>query len=156
MRKIKILHKVLLIFNIIATIAIIHTVLLYYNIIDNSSWYREMIGNQIKFWIDSYNAVALLTSLIYIERSLFLMYTKGYFNSIATKYLKIGGIIMICVAIISIGIEFTNENTPESSRVMVETTITSMFQTIIGIGCLIISDVLHKGSELKEDNDLTI
>ena len=47
MRKIKILHKVLLIFNIIATIAIIHTVLLYYNIIDNSSWYREMIGNQM-------------------------------------------------------------------------------------------------------------
>lgn len=153
MKKIKILHKILLVFNLMVTLGVIHSILLYYNILDNSSWFRDAVGsNQIIFWAECINTFALITSLIYIQRSLFFIYSKGYFNSNAIKYLKIGGITIISVALIAIAIEYYNDD----PHAMVTTTITSMFQAIIGKGCLIIVDILSKGTELKEDNDLTI
>lgn len=156
MRKIKILHKVLMAINCIALVAILSTLFLYYNILDNNSEFRQYIPNQFEFWISTLNALIWIFGLYVIQRSLFNMYSIDYFNSKATKYMKIGGIILILNSIITFVLELTNEETFHRIPSVIFTSVTSAFQFFIGIGCLIFSDILSKGNKLKEDNDLTI
>lgn len=156
MRKIKVLHKVLLFFILILSTSLIHKILLFYNVFNDGIWYKESVGSELFFWASSINRLVLILGLYFIQKSSFIMYNKEYFNSVAIKYLKNGGIIIIIVGLVSIGLEYTSPEINEKTLSIVTTTIVSMFQIIIGASCIIFSEILTKGIELKEDNDLTI
>lgn len=152
MKKIKVLHKILLVFNVITTIGVTSTVVPYYDIFVDGSAFRMAYESEINYWISTITQLIMVAGLFFIQRSLYIMYTKEYFNPTAIKNLNTGGIIIIGLALLSFGLYFTYDN----SHAKFHTITTSIYEIFIGFTCLIISDILSKGNEIKEDSDLTI
>jgi hypothetical protein len=162
MRKIKVLHKVFLIINILIIIGMIFTICLYYGIIPEG----EVPTNgakpdQFKFITINLFSLLLLFGMYSIQKCFYYMYTISYFNSTSIKNLKIGGYTLIAYSITSKIIYFFQFNEELMTYDMkfelgIIEFLTTLITIMTGIGCLIFADTLSKGNELKEVNDLTI
>ncbi|MCB9425769.1 MAG: DUF2975 domain-containing protein [Flavobacteriales bacterium] len=163
MKKIKILHKTLLVFNTVILLGLLVNICLYYGIIPESSetFINGEKPNQIQFILINLFTLLFLVGLFFIQKALSHMYSSDYFNLKSSKLLKTGGLVLIIYSFISKTTYFFpfNESTINFEMKFESALIEVLFTIVIistGVACLIFAEMLSKGNELKTDNDLTI
>lgn len=161
MKKIKVLHKVLMVINIMILIGIIFGFALFYGIVPQGDMpVHGQKPNQLSFIILNLFSLIQLFGMYQIQKSFNLMININYFNLESVKLMKTGGYILIITSITSqltafllFGDIIINEITPELGLIEFLATFITI---VIGVGFLIFADTLSRGNKLKEDNDLTI
>ncbi len=126
----------------------------------NASDISGVYKTKTTFMIDCIIGIFSLVGTYAVQRGLYYIYSNKFFNSQACKYLNIGGYLLIFTVIIEIfiGPLLINYNMRDPGF-EVERTIDNailIFMFFMGIGALILSDITKRGTEIKEDNDLTI
>jgi hypothetical protein len=161
MTKFKILKWALLLFIIGNLAAIAINLKLIYD-------YRYDIGKPIPppgliLKLSYYIAITMLftSGLYYIYRSCAMFVSRGYFNGKSAFYLKRGAYILIATVLVRLVI--TAVNTDDSTfdkdlglKDFLSGMSSNITLIIIAFSLIAVSDIVKKGSKLKEENDLTI
>lgn len=156
MRKIKILHGFLKVFNIMFVFGIINYLRMPFFKLpwETTKNLGNFIGPSLgAFYRNMLFGCIFVIGLILIQKSLYFIIQTGYFNQKSALLLKKAGLVFIISSVIDI-IRFAfNANAfhQKFNNITVE-----IFILIMGVGILIFSDVMKKGNDLKNENDLTI
>ncbi|MFD0799042.1 DUF2975 domain-containing protein [Maribacter chungangensis] len=116
----------------------------------------ETLEQKIIFAYSLLSEIILFIGLLFISVGLTKIIKAGVFNSIPSKFLKIGGILFIAVALCDFIYVFESMMTQENPELWLQRVFTNFLLLLLGLTSLIVSDVLQKGSLLKNENDLTI
>ncbi len=105
----------------------------------------------------------LFTGLVFLVSGLRYSLKKGYFNYPCTKKFKITGYLFISSGTLGLILYImTYFSTSGQDTIIVLKTIMyqkialNAFVIIVGIGILILSDIIKKGNSIQQENDLTI
>lgn len=156
MKKIKIMHGFLKIFNIMLAFGMINYLRMPFFKMpwETTENLNAVMGpSLVSFYTNMIFGCVFFIGLILVQKSLYYIIKTGYFNQKSTLLLKKVGFIFIISSIIDI-IRFAfNTSTfyQKFNNIAVE-----IFILIVGVGILIFSDVMKKGNDLKTENDLTI
>lgn len=149
MKKIKFLHGFVITLTLLFTIGFLTTIHIH-----NSFEGQQYIDAKIT----SFFSLLLILGLFFIQRALFSIIKKGYFNSIASKRFKIAGMFFVITgfgsAIFSV-IVLTRE-IGTNSQFLLHNFILDFLLVMIGFGLFIFADVIKKGNILEQENQLTI
>lgn len=107
--------------------------------------------------------ILFFIGLIYVERGFFHTIKKGYFNIKSIVKFKKGGLFFVFSGLISLIksifllFELNKSNEVVISNILAYKNLSqSLLLLVIGIGFVVISDFIRKGTLLKQENDLTI
>jgi len=106
--------------------------------------------------------ILFFIGLIYLERGFYYTIKKGYFNNKSIIKFKKGGLFFIFSGLISLIksilliLQFNKSTEVINNIITYKNLSQSLLLLIIGIGFVVISDFIKKGSLLKKENDLTI
>lgn len=100
--------------------------------------------------------VVLFTSLVFINIGLIKVTKQGYFNILSSKFIYLGGVFFMMAGSIDILYCITSAIIDNNPEVWLQRIFTDGLLIMLGLVCLIVSDVIKKGSLLKTENDLTI
>lgn len=154
MKKIKLLFAILC---LSVFIIIMHYFLLSYN------WHLMPHSNTNKLgeWTVYYHLLspgALLISILMLIIGLFEIIRNHYFSKKSIKFIRLGGVILLCLGVISLSIDITSliANAPFDTDPYVAVIFLSFFMTVFGLTILTITDIQKNGLQIKQENDLTI
>lgn len=156
MKKIKILHGFLKVCNIMFVFGMINYLRMPFFKLpwETTKILKDFMGpSLVDFYRNMLFGCIFVIGLILIQKSLYYIIKTGYFNQKSALLLKKAGFVFIITSVIDI-IRFafnTSAFYPKFNTIAVE-----IFILIVGVGILIFSDIMKKGNDLQEENDLTI
>lgn len=100
--------------------------------------------------------ISIFIALVLISISLSRILKSGVFTSTAAYYLKIGGYLFLSVSFVDFIYTFCSILKVGSLELWLQRIFTNVLLLLLGLTAVIISDILHQGSFIKKENDLTI
>jgi hypothetical protein len=115
---------------------------------------KEVMGaDLVPFYTSMLLGSFFVLGLFLIQKSLYHIIKIGYFNERSALLLRKSGLVFIISSVLdSLRIAFNNSDFDQKSNNIAVT----IFILMVGIGVLLLSDVVKKGILIKNENDLTI
>ena len=140
------------IFVIIAFMIQIATITYYY--------FSDSVGpnypdSDPKLWFVQFLMSVIFIGVCFISKGLHNTIQKGPFEKTSGLNLKIGGMLLLIIGVISFGNDLLSAKLPHDETNMALLVLDIMLM-IVGFGALFTADVLKSGIILQQENDLTI
>ena len=149
MLKIKLLNALLIVL-ITTTLLLAITMVIVF--ISSPYLQKELSGS-------IYSCVGLLIlfffALLFIKQSLTYFIKHNYFNDKSVLYLQWGGYTLLLFAVLVAINDFTQGEPIETKDLFIDVLLLVTFLTI-SIGILAVADIVKNGTQIKQENDLTI
>ena len=116
----------------------------------------ETMAQKIEFATVLLMEIIIFIALVLISISLTRILKSGVFTSTAAYYLKIGGYLFLSVSFADFIYALYSILEVGSPELWIQRLFTNVLLLLLGLTAVIISDILHQGSFIKQENDLTI
>lgn len=116
----------------------------------------ETMVQKIEFATVLLIEIIIFIALVLISISLTRILKSGVFTSTAAYYLKIGGYLFLSVSFADFIYALYSILEVGSPELWIQRLFTNVLLLLLGLTAVIISDILHQGSFIKQENDLTI
>lgn len=116
----------------------------------------ETMAQKIEFATVLLIEIIIFIALVLISISLTRILKSGVFTSTAAYYLKIRGYLFLSVSFADFICALYSILEVGSPELWIQRLFTNVLLLLLGLTAVIISDILHQGSFIKQENDLTI
>ncbi|RSK41688.1 DUF2975 domain-containing protein [Mangrovimonas spongiae] len=158
MKKVKILYTVIFISIVLYIIHfIMNTFLMYYKpefLNFPKTFYSQFIFGYYTQFVSLFFSILTFIALFYVKSGLGVIIKEGFFNAKCSKQFKISGNIFLITGSLSflwylLLLFYSKGKMPISGA-------SDVLLIIIGLGMLVITDIVKNGHLIKKENDLTI
>ena len=149
MTKIKLLNALLIVLIAITLLFTITMVVLYIS----SPTLRAAFSNSIYAHIAL--CIIFFYALLFVKQSLTYFIKHNYFNDKSTLYLQWGGYTLLIFTVLVTVNGVINADAIEIEDIFINVLLLVTFLTI-SIGILAVADIVKNGTQIKQENDLTI
>lgn len=160
MRKIKILNYLVIGLLLINAFWFIRHSIFSFNLLNDEELkqtFRTSLFKHYKFFVDLFFNFLVLVGIFFVQRALNNIIKKGAFNNKLHLLLKRGGLFFIISGFFGFIINFIIPLFIIFKRNPLNMFIGNDFLIlIIGVSLYYASDIIHDGTLLKQENDLTI
>ena len=118
--------------------------------------YRSSITGSTNFWLERIVNITNNIGVFSVTFGLWQAIQKTPFESKASLFLKMGGLLFLIASLLFITSDLYNILLLKDQSYLVPLISTDIMLLIIGVATLFIADVLESGILLKQENDLTI
>lgn len=156
MKKIKIAHGFLKVFTVLFALGMINYLRMPFFKFpwENFDNLKEVMGaDLVSFYTSMLLGSFFVLGLFLIQKSLYHITKIGYFNERSALLLRKSGLVFIISSVLdALRIAFNNSDFDQKLNNIAVT----IFIFMVGIGVLLLSDMMKKGIIIKNENDLTI
>ncbi|WP_248724733.1 hypothetical protein [Seonamhaeicola sp. ML3] len=156
MKRIKILHRFLILINsLLFGLLIFILVLLVIPDLIFQKQYDDKVLGMFNHLIVFLRGLLLLIALFQVQKGLSAIIKNGFYNTFSETKFKKGGFFLILVGIIGIVFNIITK-TELDLNVFITNFVELCFVILVGLGLYILADFIKSGGILKQENDLTI
>lgn len=156
MKKIKIAHGFLKVFTVLFALGMINYLRMPFFKFpwENFENLKKVMGGDlVSFYMSMLLGSFFVLGLFLIQKSLSHVIQIGYFNEKSAGLLQKSGLVFIISSVLdTLHIAFNNSAFDQKLNNIAVT----IFICMVGIGVLLLSDIMKKGIIIKNENDLTI
>ncbi len=156
MKKIKLLHQLLILINILAIALICVQIIL---LVIPDLYYLKVYEDNVLGSFNNLVLTGLLTLILFgsfkVQQGIKSIIKDGFFNPKSEEKFKLAGKIFIGFAICRITYIIIAMSEFKLNE-LINNLILAFIAVLVGIGLLIFSDFIKNGGVLKQENDLTI
>ncbi|TRW22861.1 DUF2975 domain-containing protein [Flavobacterium zepuense] len=149
MLKIKLLNALLIVLIAITLLFTITMVVIYISSPTMRATFSDSIYTHIALCIIFFYA------LLFIKQSLTYFIKHNYFNDKSTLYLQWGGYTLLIFTVMAAVENFLQIESIETEDLFIDAIFLITFFSI-SIGILAVADIVKNGTQIKQENDLTI